>query len=197
LATLSRKYRSCVIATTVPGNVSRWCSSHATLSASRWLVGSSSRSMSGSSSSTLHSATRRRSPPESFVTSASPGRQAQRVHRHLDLVVEVPQVVRVDVLLHARLLVHELLEVGVGLRERGADRVEAVELRALLLERLLDVAAHVLGRVELRLLRQVADARALVRPRLALEVLVDAGHDAQERRLARAVGPSTPILAPG
>jgi hypothetical protein len=51
-----------------------------------------------------------------------------------------------------------------------------------------DVAAHVLGRVELRLLLQVADARPLVRPRLALELLVDAGHDAQQRALARAVG---------
>jgi hypothetical protein len=56
-------------------------------------------------------------------------RQAQRVHGHLDLVVEVPQVVRVDVLLHLRLLVHQLLEVGVLLGERGADLVEAVEHR--------------------------------------------------------------------
>jgi hypothetical protein len=97
--------------------------------------------------------------------------------------------VRVDVLLHAPLLLDQLLEVGVRLGERGGDRVEAVELRALLAERLLDVAAHVLRGVELRLLREVADARALVRPRLALEVLVGAGHDAQQARLARAVGP--------
>ncbi len=46
-----------------------------TLSASRWLVGSSSSSRSGCWSSSLHSATRRRSPPESTVTSASGGGQ--------------------------------------------------------------------------------------------------------------------------
>jgi hypothetical protein len=41
--------------------------------------------------------------------------------------------------------------------------------------------------VELRLLRQVADAHAGHRRGFALEVLVDAGHDLQQRRLARAV----------
>ena len=50
-----------------------------------------------------------------------------------------------------------------------------------------DVLAHVLGRIELRLLRQVADAGALGDPALAVQVLVDAGHDAQQRRFARAV----------
>src|SRR2546426_543821 len=73
LATLSRKYRSCVMATTVPGYSSRKRSSHATDSASRWLVGSSSSSMSGRESSSRQRATRRRSPPEIFATSASPG----------------------------------------------------------------------------------------------------------------------------
>src|ERR1017187_6336953 len=54
-----------------PGYLRRWPSSQFTLSASRWLVGSSSSSKSGWPSSSLHSATRRRSPPESLVTSAS------------------------------------------------------------------------------------------------------------------------------
>ncbi len=49
------------------------CSSQRTDSASRWLVGSSSSSMSGFDSSNWHSATRRRSPPEILVTSASHG----------------------------------------------------------------------------------------------------------------------------
>ena len=44
-----------------------------------------------------------------------------------------------------------------------------------------------LARVERRLLRQVADADAVGRLGVAEEVLVDAGHDAQERRLAGAV----------
>ncbi len=72
-ATLSRKYRSCVTATTVPGYSARCRSSHATDSASRWLVGSSRRRRSGFSRRILQSATRRFSPPEIFVTSASGG----------------------------------------------------------------------------------------------------------------------------
>ena len=35
------------------------------------------------------------------------GRQPQGVHRHLDLVVEIPEVVRVDLLLHLRLPVEQ------------------------------------------------------------------------------------------
>ena len=51
----------------------RCCSSHRTLSASRWFVGSSRSSRSGFCSSSFASATRRRSPPESLVTGSSPG----------------------------------------------------------------------------------------------------------------------------
>ena len=51
----------------------------------------------------------------------------------------------------------------------------------------IDVLAHGLGRIELRLLRQVADLQARLRPCLAVEFLVDAGHDLQQRRFARAV----------
>ena len=49
------------------------------------------------------------------------------------------------------------------------------------------VALDVEGRVELRLLRQVADLRPLGDKALADEFGVEAGHDAQQRRLARAV----------
>ena len=60
---------------TVPGKRARKVSSHATLSQSRWFVGSSSSSMSGASSTRRHSATRRRSPPDSTATLASGGGQ--------------------------------------------------------------------------------------------------------------------------
>jgi hypothetical protein len=50
-----------------------------------------------------------------------------------------------------------------------------------------DFLAHGLGRVELRLLRQVADRQVRHRRRFADDVLVDAGHDAQHGRFARAV----------
>jgi hypothetical protein len=51
----------------------------------------------------------------------------------------------------------------------------------------LDVAAHVLGRVELRFLLQEADLDARLWPCLALELLVHAGHDPQQGGLAGAV----------
>ena len=77
----------------------------------------------------------------------------------------------VDLLLHRRLLGEQRVEVGVGLGEGGRDRVEAVEQVAELADAVLDVAAHVLGRVELGLLLEEADGRARVqlgdRPRTA------------------------------
>ncbi|WDT78469.1 MAG: hypothetical protein MPW14_14820 [Candidatus Manganitrophus sp.] len=63
---------------------------------------------------------------------------------------------------------------------------------------LLDVAAHVLGRVELRLLRQVADLHpGFARLGLALEVLIDPRHDAQQGGLARTVEPQHADLGAG
>src|SRR5690606_8044756 len=50
----------------------------------------------------------------------------------------------------------------------------------------LDRLAHGLFRVQLRLLRQVADLDPRLRPRLADEIGVHAGHDLEHRRLARA-----------
>ena len=109
------------------------------------------------------------------------GRAAQRVHRQIDLAVEVPQVLGVDLVLQLGHLVGGL--VGVV----GGDLVVAVEQRLLGGDALHDVLAHGLFRVELRLLLEVADARALGDPALAGEFGVDAGHDAQQRRLAGAV----------
>ena len=77
----------------------------------------------------------------------------------------------------------------IGSAKRALTVLEAAEERAGRGHALLDVAEHVLRRVEPRLLREVADPDALGRARLAEEVLVDAGHDAEERRLAGAVRP--------
>src|SRR5580704_10225330 len=104
---------------TQPGKASRWCCSQATLSASRWLVGSSSSSMSGLESSSRASATRRFSPPERLSTLQSSG-----VHRHLDLGIDVPKVLGVDLLLEGGHLLHEL--VGVVLAQLGGDGVVPV-----------------------------------------------------------------------
>ncbi len=108
-------------------------------------------------------------------------RAAQRIHGLLDLRVEVPQALRVDLVLELRHLVGGL----VGIVHR--QLVVAVELRLLLGHAFHDVAGHVLGFIEDRLLRQIADADAVGRPGLADEFGLLAGHDAQQRRLARAV----------
>ena len=108
-------------------------------------------------------------------------RTAQRVHRLIDLAVEIPQALRLDLVLQLGHLVGGL--VGIVRRQL----VVAVEDRLLLGDAFHDVLAHRLGRIELRLLLEVADARALGDPGLAVIVLVDPGHDPQQRRLARAV----------
>ena len=109
------------------------------------------------------------------------GRAAQRVHRLVDLGVEVPQALGLDLVLQLGHLVRGLVRVVHG------ELVVAVEDRLLRRDALHHVLAHGLVGIELRLLLQVADARALGHPGLAGELLVDAGHDAQQRRLAGAV----------
>ena len=108
-------------------------------------------------------------------------RAAQRVQRLLHLRVEVPQPLRLDLVLQLGHLLGGL--VGVV----GGQLVVAVDQRLLLRHALHGVAQHVLGGIELRLLRQVADADALGRPGLADEVLELAGHDLEQGRLAGAV----------
>ena len=118
-------------------------------------------------------------------------RAAQRVQRLLHLGVEVPQALRLDLVLQLGHLLGGL--VGVV----GGDLVVAVDQRLLLRHALHGVAQHVLDRVELRLLGQVADAHAVGRPGLAEEVLELAGHDLQQVDLPAPFKPTTPILAPG
>ena len=64
----------------------------ALISASRWLVGSSSSNRSGCFNSSWVSATRRRSPPDRLSTDGIARRTPERVHRLLDLGIEVPQI---------------------------------------------------------------------------------------------------------
>ena len=89
------------------------------------------------------------------------GRAAQRIHRLIDLGVEVPQSLGLDLVLQLGHLVGGL----VGIVDR--QLVVAVDDRLLRRHPLHDVLAHRFGRIELRLLRQVADAGALGGPGLA------------------------------
>ncbi len=106
---------------------------------------------------------------------------AQRVQRLLHLRVEVPQALRLDLVLQLGHLLGGL--VGVV----GGQLVVAVDQRLLLRHPLHGVAQHILAGIQLRLLRQIADADALCRPGLADIVLELPGHDLEQRRLAGAV----------
>ncbi len=107
-------------------------------------------------------------------------RTAQRVHRDLDRAVELPAVGGLDLLLQIALLGDERVHLVIAHRfaELRAHRLEALEQPLDLGQPLGDVAGHVLGGIERRLLRQVADLDAVRGPRLAGEILVLAGHDA-------------------
>ena len=104
-------------------------------------------------------------------------REAERVHRVVEVVVELPGVAAVDLVLHLRLLGQQRVEVGVWLREARGDGVEAVEQVAHLAHTVLDVLADGLGRVELRLLLEQPDGGAGCELGDARGGLLLAGHD--------------------
>ncbi len=110
-----------------------------------------------------------------------PGRQTQGVGGDLQGAVQVVAVGRLDQVLQIRLLLGQGVEVGVRVGIGGIDLIQAGEGGRDVAERLLDIAAHVLGRIQLRFLRQKADLDAGLGTRLALDLGVDAGHDAQQR----------------
>jgi hypothetical protein len=153
---------------TLPLYSFRWFSSQLTDSASRWLVGSSSREI---------------------LDRPVAGRAAQCVHRDLELVVERPAVDGVDLFLERAHLFHQGVEVGVVLRvaHLGRNGVEAIDHVGDGAHAVLHVFEHGLLGIELGFLREIADADAFAGPGLAGVVLVHAGHDLHQRGLARAV----------
>ena len=116
-------------------------------------------------------------------------RQAQGVHGHLHLPVEVPGVRALDGVLHALVLLEQGLHLVRlhRLAELPAHLVEPVEQLAPVGHALLHVAADVLGLIQLRLLWQVAHLHALAGHGVAVAGGDLAGHDLQQRALARAV----------
>ena len=116
-------------------------------------------------------------------------RAAQRLHRLLQPVVQVPGVVLVQRLLDAALLFDQRVEVRVRVVELLADRVVLPQEVNDGLRGFLHHLAHGLGVIQLRLLRQQTAGVALREHRLAQVVLIHAGHDAQQGALARAVQP--------
>ena len=113
------------------------------------------------------------------------GRQAESVHRDLELAVELPRVRRLYRVLDLLVLGHELVALGLGKigRHLFVQLVEALQQTARSGDGELDVAQDVPGRIEARILRQEPDSRSVRGRRVAGEVLVHARHDPQERRL--------------
>ena len=116
-----------------------------------------------------------------------PGWQAQGVRRHLQPVVQVVGVGRLDDRLQPRLFLGQGIEIRIRFRVIRVHLLQAGQGVHRLLQPLLHVAAHILVRVELRLLGQIAYLDPRLRPRLPQDIRIDARHDAQQRRLARAV----------
>ena len=108
-----------------------------------------------------------------------PRRQAQRIGGDLELALELPAAGGVDGFLQLALLLEQLVHLVVfeRLGELVADLVEALDELQLIRDAFLDDGAHVLGGIERGLLRQETDLDAGLRPRLAFELRVDAGHD--------------------
>ncbi len=109
------------------------------------------------------------------------GGAAQRFHRDIDLAVEIPEVLGVDLVLE----LGHFIGGFVGIVHR--QFVVAVEHGLFLGHAQHDVAAHIEGGIKLGFLRQVAHARAFGVPSLALEILVPACHDLEQGRFTRAV----------
>ena len=122
------------------------------------------------------------------------GRAAQRVHGDVDVALQVPRIGRRDVVLERALLGTDGLVVGVRFGPFRHHRVVSLDERLDLAHPIQHVALDILGRVELRFLAEIADREAGRQPRLATEAVVDAGHDAQQARLAGPVWPDDPDL---
>lgn len=116
-----------------------------------------------------------------------PVRQAQGVGRALQLDVQVVAVVRLDNLFELALLCGKLIEVRIRLGVFGIDFVQPLQRVNHFGDRFFHGLAHGVFRVELRLLRQVADFDAGLRTRFTFDLGVDTGHDAQQGRFTGAV----------
>ena len=115
-------------------------------------------------------------------------RAAQGIHGLLQLGVQIPGVAVVDFLLQLAHLSEEGVVVGVGVGHLRGDLVESVDHGLGLGHALLDVLQHRLGLVEHGLLHEDADGVAGREQRVSVGDLVNAGHDLEQRGLARAVG---------
>jgi hypothetical protein len=126
--------------------------------------------------------------------------EIHRVHRDFDLAIEFPGVAGFDFVLQDSLTVHQLFHrVGIvgDLGVLLADLLELLQQRERAGDRFVDVAAHVLLRIEVRLLGEHADGEAFGQLRLAVVFLVDPRHDPQQRAFAGAIAAQDADLGAG
>lgn len=117
------------------------------------------------------------------------GGQVQLGHRRLDVTIDLPCVLGLDLVLESLELRHDLVHLLVGevLAELHAQVLVLLQQRADRRDGDLDVLTDGLRLVELGLLGDVAHRPAFGQTRDAVVLLVDARHDAKHRRLAGAV----------
>jgi hypothetical protein len=98
------------------------------------------------------------------------------------VAVQVPALGGVDLTLELAHLLHQLVHLVVvdGFAHLHADLVEAVELGLHFGHALFDVPPDVLGRIQLRLLGQVAHLDGRIGFGFADEVVVEPRHDLQQ-----------------
>ncbi len=116
-----------------------------------------------------------------------PRRQAQCVGGYFQLALQVVAIGGLQDRLELGLLGGQRVEVGVWLGIGGIDGIQTGLGVLDHADRFLDDLAHGLLGIELRLLRQVADIDARHGAGFAVELGVDAGHDAQQGGLTGAV----------
>ncbi len=116
-------------------------------------------------------------------------RTAKGVHRDLDVALDIPCADRVDPVLERGLFRADGLVVGIRVRPFGHHRVVLLDQAVDFADAVEHVLLDVLGRVELRLLAEIANGEAGRQACLAVVPVIEAGHDPQQARLARAVWP--------
>ena len=125
-------------------------------------------------------------------------RQPHGIHGDLDPAVEIPAAGGFDGILHAGLLLEQRVHlIGVGpLAQAGIDLVEPRQVAPQGGHGLFDIAPNIECRVECRLLGHIADGGPGRWSGGADEVIVEPGHDTQQRALARPVPADDTDLGP-
>ena len=99
----------------------------------------------------------------------------QGVHRHFDLAIQIPKVLRINNVLKPRHLFRGFVRIVHG------KLIILVKHRTLFSDAIHHISQHVLFRVQLGLLREVPHLCAFSRPGFPSEFLVDASHHPQKR----------------